>query len=239
MHCGGIEAGPIIRRRQRAVAPFPGRFAVPLAPATRTTLKRLHSLSGVVPIGAFLIEHFFTNSFALFGPEVFNAKVEFLTSLPYVVVLEVGLIGVPILFHAVLGVVIWWSSESNVFRYGYFRNWMYSLQRASGVFLVAFIAVHVYKTRLSGVESGEMFQHMAGYLADPAWMVFYVLGVLAASFHFGNGLFTFGISWGLLPGTRSQRWAEWVTMGIFVVMSLVGLNALLAFRGEAVRVLNL
>ena len=31
--------------------------------------RRLHSLSGVIPIGAFLVEHFFTNSFSRQGPE--------------------------------------------------------------------------------------------------------------------------------------------------------------------------
>lgn len=33
---------------------------------------KLHSLSGIVPIGAFLIEHFFENSYALVSPEKFN-----------------------------------------------------------------------------------------------------------------------------------------------------------------------
>lgn len=211
---------------------------MPLSPSARSNLRRLHSLSGVVPVGLFLLEHFFTNSFAMYGPEAFNEKVAFLSGLPYVVALEVGLIGVPILFHAILGVVIWWSSRSNVIHYGYFRNWMYFAQRMSGLFLVAFIAVHVYKTRLSGVDASEMFQHMAGYLTGAGWTVFYALGVLSASFHFGNGLFTFGISWGLLPGVRSQRWAQWACMGVFVVMSLVGLNALMAFRGQHVGIFN-
>lgn len=211
---------------------------MPLTPAARSNLRKLHSLTGVVPVGAFLVEHFFTNSFALYGPEVFNAKVLFLTSLPYVLLLEIGLIGLPIAFHAALGIVIWRQSRSNVVRYGYLRNWMFFLQRMSGVFLVAFIAVHVYKTRLSGIPAGEMFQHMQGYLTDPLWAIFYATGVLSASFHFGNGLFTFGISWGLLPGVRSQRWASWACMGIIVVLSFVGLNAILAFRGHPIELFN-
>jgi len=209
-----------------------------VAPATRSNLRKLHSLTGVVPVGLFLLEHFFTNSFALFGADAFNDKVRFLTSLPYVVALEIGLIGVPLAFHAVLGVAIWWQSRSNVSSYGYFRNWMFFLQRVTGVFLVGFIAVHVVKTRLSGVAADEMFQHMQGYLSSPLWAAFYAIGVLSASFHFGNGLFTFGISWGLLPGVRSQRWAQWACMAVFAGMSFVGLNSILAFRGQPVEIFN-
>src|SRR5262245_4151371 len=191
---------------------------------SRHNLKRLHSLSGVVPVGVFLLEHFYTNSYAMFGPEVYNEKVRFLTSLPYVIAVEICGIGIPILFHAALGIAIGWSSRGNVARFGYFRNWMYLLQRVSGIFLLAFISFHVYKTRLSGASPDEMFQHMAGYLnpaQDPSnwlWVAFYALGVVAASFHLGNGLFTFGIAWGLLPGVRSQRWASRACIGLFVLL---------------------
>ena len=211
---------------------------MPLSPSTRTHLRRLHSLTGVVPVGFFLVEHFFTNSFAMFGPEAFNEKVEFLTGLPYLYALEIGLIGVPIAFHALLGILFWWEGRGNVLRFGYFRNWMFALQRITGLLLVAFIAVHVYKTRLSGVAADEMFQHMAGYLGSPAWAIFYAAGVVAASFHLGNGLFTFGIVWGLLPGVRSQRWAQRASVAVIVLMSLVGLNALLAFTNHDVELLN-
>src|SRR5262249_43789685 len=109
---------------------------------------------------------------------------------------------------------------------------------------LVFISVHVYKARFSGMPPDEMFQHMAGYLnpgVDPAnwaWVVFYALGVVAASFHFGNGLFTFGISWGLLPGARSQRWASRACMIVFVVLALVGLNSLRSFSGRGLQFLN-
>ena len=217
---------------------------MPLSATTRHNLRRLHSLSGVLPVGLFLLEHFYTNSYAMFGAEVYNEKVLFLTSLPYVIVVEICGIGIPILFHAVLGIVIWRSSRGNVPRYSYFRNWMYTLQRASGIFLLVFIALHVYKARLSGAAPDEMFQHMTGYLdpatnpANWAWVVFYALGVVAASFHLGNGLFTFGITWGLFRGVTSQRWASRACIALFVVMSLFGLNSLRSFSGHGIQFFN-
>ncbi|MBP1611412.1 MAG: succinate dehydrogenase subunit, partial [Acidobacteria bacterium] len=66
------------------------------------TLRRLQSLTGVVPVGVFLLEHWFTNAFALGGAAAYNEKVEFLRSLPYLFLLEVFGIFLPIAFHAVV-----------------------------------------------------------------------------------------------------------------------------------------
>ena len=45
-------------------------------------LRRLHSLSGIFPMGVFLLEHFFGNAFATRGPEAYNRYVEFLLGMP-------------------------------------------------------------------------------------------------------------------------------------------------------------
>ena len=49
---------------------------------------RLHSLLGIVPIGAFLLEHLLSNFEALKGPMAYGEQVKFLNSLPLVRVLE-------------------------------------------------------------------------------------------------------------------------------------------------------
>ena len=46
--------------------------------------RRLHSLSGIFPIGAFLVEHFLSNAFATNGGAAYNENVRFLTGLPFV-----------------------------------------------------------------------------------------------------------------------------------------------------------
>src|SRR5262245_5412528 len=70
-------------------------------------LRRLHSLSGIVPIGAFLLEHFVSNAAATNGPHAFAEQVKFLTGLPFVLWLEIFGIYIPILFHALYGIYIW------------------------------------------------------------------------------------------------------------------------------------
>ncbi len=58
---------------------------------------------------------------------------------------------------------------------------------------------------------------------------FYIVGVLSTIFHFSNGLWSFAVTWGITVSPRSQRIATFVTMGVFVVLSYVGLRAILAF----------
>src|SRR5580698_7944742 len=70
-------------------------------------LRKLHSLSGIVPIGAFLVEHLISNFEALKGPAAYGAQVKFLNSLPLVRVLEWAFIFIPLLFHGLYGVWIW------------------------------------------------------------------------------------------------------------------------------------
>ena len=51
-------------------------------------LRRLHSLSGIVPVGLFLIEHFISNAFATRGPGAYAKQVELLSGFPFVFYLE-------------------------------------------------------------------------------------------------------------------------------------------------------
>lgn len=199
-------------------------------------MRRLHSLTGVVPVGAFLINHFIANSFAVRGAESYNHHVEFLRGLPYLYLVEVGLIGIPILFHGLLGLLIVLNGEVNVGSQNRFRNWMYVVQRASGVLLVAFIAVHVWTTRFSGEEN--LYALMQHKLANPLWFWFYVLGVLSATFHFANGMWGFCVTWGITLSERSQQMSTWLFAGVFVLLSLAGINSLLAFTGTAIQYFN-
>src|ERR1700690_4511612 len=66
--------------------------------------RKFHSLLGIIPIGAFLLEHLLSNFEALKGPIAYGEQVRFLNSLPMVRVLEWVFIFLPILYHAIYGV---------------------------------------------------------------------------------------------------------------------------------------
>ena len=203
----------------------------------RTTynLRRWHSLTGILPIGLFLLFHLFINSKSLQGQQSYEAAATGIASLPYVVVLELLVIGVPILFHMVLGVVIATSAQWGVRTYRYERGWAYVVQRVTGLFLVLFIIYHVWTTRLATGPGTDLFELMRKSLANPGIFVFYVLGVTAAAYHLGNGLFGFAIHWGIAVTRPAQRRAAMSGTLVFVVLTLVSINALLGFEGMGVR----
>lgn len=193
--------------------------------------RKLHSLLGVVPVGLFLIEHFLTNSTALLGADAYNRAALTLQRVPGIAVIEVLFIFAPLLFHAFLGVKIYLEARNNPVSYSYFRNWMFFLQRLTGLFTLIFVTYHVWQFRIAKVITGQevTYQTVAHALSNPWVVAFYALGVVAAAFHLANGLWSFGITWGITVGQRSQRRMAYVWAVFFVLMSALGLAALSAF----------
>lgn len=193
--------------------------------------RRLHSLLGVIPVGLFLIVHLVVNYFAVYGEESFNKASEFMESLPFLIVLEFVLIYLPILFHAILGVYIVFVSKNNYTKYGYFRNWMYFLQRVTGIITFIYIVWHVWETRIQiwlGNASLD-FSLMEDILSNPVMFWVYIIGLISTTFHFANGLWSFLVSWGFTQSPRSQKIATYVTLIIFLVISYIGVRSLLTF----------
>ena len=194
-------------------------------------LRRLHSLLGIIPVGLFLAQHLVINHFATQGPEAFNKASHFMESLPFVLFLEWFVIYLPLMFHAFYGVYISFTAKNNTQRYGTFRNWMFLLQRITGVILVVFIAWHIFETRFQkAIGADEVnFDMMADILANPLMFVFYVVGVVSATFHLANGIWSFLVSWGITQSPKSQRISTYVTIGIFLALTVIGVRSLLAF----------
>ncbi|MEG9297055.1 succinate dehydrogenase cytochrome b558 subunit [Mangrovibacillus sp. Mu-81] len=192
--------------------------------------RRLHSLLGVIPVGLFLTQHLVVNHFATGGEESFNQAAHFMESLPFRYFLEIFIIFLPLYFHAIYGIYIAFTSKNNASKFGYFRNWMFLLQRVSGVITFIFVTWHVWETRVAAAFGAEVnFQMMENILSNPLMLVFYVIGVLSTIFHFANGLWSFCVSWGITVSPRSQLIATYVTIGIFVALSVVGMRAIFAF----------
>ncbi|GLI85441.1 succinate dehydrogenase [Rossellomorea marisflavi] len=192
--------------------------------------RRLHSLLGVIPVGLFLTQHLVVNHFATGGEESFNQAAHFMESLPFRYFLEIFIIFLPLYFHAIYGIYIAFTSKNNASRFGFFRNWMFLLQRVSGVITFIFVTWHVWQTRVAVFFGAEVnFQMMEEIFSNPFMVAFYVLGVLSTIFHFANGLWSFCVSWGITVTPRSQRIATYVTIGIFLALSIVGMRAIFAF----------
>jgi succinate dehydrogenase / fumarate reductase cytochrome b subunit len=142
-------------------------------------LRRLHSLTGIVPIGVFLIAHLTTNSSLAWGKfglraegkgltiaeggvAYFQEEVAWInTQVPHLLLIEISLWGA-IFFHSGLGIYYAMSGRSNTARYAYQDNWRYTLQRISGYLGFVFILYHVATLRWGFdwlVPSGTVWSH--------------------------------------------------------------------------------
>ncbi|MBL7684583.1 MAG: succinate dehydrogenase [Deltaproteobacteria bacterium] len=196
-------------------------------------LRRLHSLAGIIPIGAFFLEHLFSNAISLKGPAAYNEMVEKLMAIPFLPVIEISVIAIPLLFHIILGIVIYLTSKNNALQYPHFNNWRYFLQRLTGLIGIIYIGYHVWETRIHSVITGEhvTYAFMQEELREPGMFWFYLVGALSLTYHFANGLFTFLITWGLTISPRSQKISTLVCSGLFVALSAVWVQILLNFVG--------
>lgn len=185
-------------------------------------LRRLHSLTGIVPIGLYVLFHLGVNSFAAGGPESYNRMAEFLESLPYLLAIEIPFIWLPILYHAGYGIYIHATGRPNPFQYAYRNNWLYWLQRWSGIVTLVFIGWHFWQTRLANYIYGRVieFRMMADILSDPGWLAFYVVGLVAVSYHLANGLRSFLLTWGAVVGDRARRRTS-VVCAVFGALVLI------------------
>ena len=196
-------------------------------------LRRLHSLSGIVPIGLFLIEHFFSNAFATNGWQSYADQVKFLTGLPFVLWLEIIGIYIPLAYHSLYGFYIWYRGEANVSHYPWAGNFMYSAQRWTGAITFFYIGWHTYTMRFSGIHllthSQAAFHKVQAELQNPWALAAYVVGIVAASWHFAYGLYLFCAKWGITVSERSRRRFGVVCTAIAVLIIAVGLVTLSSF----------
>jgi succinate dehydrogenase / fumarate reductase, cytochrome b subunit len=201
--------------------------------------RKLHQLTGIIPLGVFLLEHFYTNSKAMTGPSAFNDAVRDLQSIPYIIFIEIAGIFVPLIYHAVYGLFITWEARPNNLAYPYPRNWFYTIQRATGVILFFFILFHVLNFRFGLIPglneksvaeySGEAFSIVSREFANPVIFAVYVVGIVSTVWHLANGIWLFAVDWGVVIGERAQRIAGYACIALGLVLLAVGINAQIAF----------
>ena len=205
-------------------------------------LRKLHQLSGIVPLGLFLLEHFYTNSKALSGAADFNKAVQELQSIPYILFVEIGGIFIPLIYHAVYGLVITIEARPNNLAYPYPRNWFYLVQRITGVILFLFITFHVLNFRfgmIPGLNDTSVahrpdlaFDIVAREFRMVPIFIIYMVGITATVWHFANGIWLFLVDWGITIGERAQRLTGYACIAFGVILLLVGINASVAFIHE-------
>ncbi|XAL99843.1 hypothetical protein OT109_00335 [Phycisphaeraceae bacterium D3-23] len=212
-------------------------------------LRRLHSLSGILPVGLFVCMHLFTNAQMIWGQDAgpaaestFQHEVDFIHSMPALLFIEITL-WVSIGFHAALGFWYTFTGKSNVKSYKYGGNWRYLFQRITGIVALLFILLHIATLRWrldlfgwftpfyghGGVIEDKAFGHnvpmampYTAYALQVSWLVlaFYIVGVASVVYHWSNGLWTAAISWGITTSEPAMKRWGYACAGLFVGLTV-------------------
>ena len=200
-------------------------------------LMKTHSLTGLVPVGAFLVLHLSINSLRTIGPWQYQLSIDLINNLPFLLGIEIIFIYIPLLFHSAMGFYITLTGKSNALRYKYPRNWMYTLQRLSGAVVFAFLVYHLGTTVVPKLMYGKTQFEAAPFLIDimnlefQSWLgrTIYLVGIFTATFHFANGLWGLSMSWGITIGRTAQRNAGLLFMLFGLALAFMGTATVVEF----------
>jgi succinate dehydrogenase / fumarate reductase cytochrome b subunit len=191
-----------------------------------------------------MVIHLLTNSTVLTSSATFQRAVYQIHSLGDILpVIEWTFIFLPLIFHAIIGVVIIRGGLPNTGSYSYTSNIRYTLQRASGMIAFLFIMWHVFHMHgwfhseawvenvavpLGGAQfkpynaASSLGAAMSGF----AYPILYAIGVLSCVFHLANGIWTMGITWGVWVSPAAQKRANVVCVLFGVGLAAVSMGAL-------------
>ena len=223
---------------EHPATPTLGRGVQPLRAGQGSTFlwRKLHSLLGILPIGAFLLEHLLSNFEATKGAIAYGEQVRFLNSLPMVRVLEWVFIFLPILYHGSYGVYIWLRGKSNIVYYPFAGNWLYTAQSYTGLIAFVYIAQHVVRQRFLGTQLPEhpmeAFHKVQVELSNPWMLAFYVVAMVAICWHFSYGIWLFAAKWGITPGKTARKRFGYICLAFGIVIAAVGLYSIWAFVSQ-------
>ncbi len=189
--------------------------------------------------------HLTTNASLLTGSETFQRAV-FLIHSPgkLLPVIEWVAIFLPLVFHAGLGIWIARTGRINSSQYKFTSNKRYSWQRWTGFIGLIYLFLHImhlhggmhYEGWMSAMgkigfaqfrpyNAGSSLVHAMNLGYGIVWPAIYLVGMLSLVYHFINGLWTAGITWGLWITPKAQQRATKVCVAMGAVLTVISLSA--------------
>jgi succinate dehydrogenase / fumarate reductase, cytochrome b subunit len=218
------------------------------APAPRSSppalVGRLFSLSGVVPLGAFLFLHLALNARSLSGDAAFARAVQALHAWPALVLalVEWVFIFVPLLGHSAIG--LWMvvtraplrnpAPSSRALRVA---------MRATGVGAAAFVVMHLIEVRFHSVgarlDGPALLTVLVADLSStwhgvPWRGAAYLVGTGCIAFHFAAGLWSWFGTTRPGQGGQARKWAGWAAGAIGAGLWVLAAN-IVVFQATGVR----
>jgi succinate dehydrogenase / fumarate reductase cytochrome b subunit len=195
-----------------------------LEPTYATRARRWHSLTGIVPLGVFLVLHTLTCASLLRSDAAFQS-----TLLRVPMFLELFGIVLPLVYHGGYGVMIAWRERKDRSRFPTLR--IATLQRVTGAIALVFVLLHVWSTSVQkwfyGASPASFYTMLEARLSSTAWSipwtaVAYMIGIAATCFHFSAGVWSFTIAWNLSRSDRAKKRVAWTSGAVGSVLFLIG-----------------
>lgn len=217
------------------------KLAIPAA------LNRLFSLTGLVPLGAFLLIHVAINASVLWGATNFDHATAALHGIPALWLLEAALVFAPLTVHAGLGLWLVLARATLALPRPYPPAVRVAM-RATGAVAAVFLAAHLLEFRFHDarlrLDGAELQTLLSADLSSTAhglpWRgAAYLIGTACVSFHFVGGV------WGAAASGRNgtRRWAAaalgalgallWMTFVAVVVFHATGARPFPAVQADA------
>ena len=193
------------------------------------TARKLFSISGVLPLGAFLLLHLWTTAALLTSNGTYERQVGVLHGGGLVFAIEVLLVILPLAFHGLYGIAI--ALQPRPEAHAYENHVMLSLERISGLVVLLFVVAHLRATMVPawtgqlmvGGYSSRLVEQLSTLDAGiPFTALGYLIGLAATVFHLVNGLCSFCVTWGYVRGAHAQRRATLVLRGVGVALFVIG-----------------
>ena len=167
------------------------------------------ALTGFGLVG-FTASHLLGNLLILLGPDAFNKYAYTLTSNPLIYVAEAGLLGM-FLLHLFLAVVLKLENiaarPQNYYvkvKTGRGETFASSTMPYTGIILLIFVVIHLlnfkfgsnYPTTVDGVEMRDLYRTVVEYFANPLYVAWYVVAMIALGLHTSHGFQSVFQTWG-------------------------------------------
>jgi succinate dehydrogenase / fumarate reductase cytochrome b subunit len=169
--------------------------------------RRLFSLSGLVPLGAFLLVHLVADARLVAGDAAFARAADRLRAIPALPLIELVVVLAPLGVHGLVG--LWLvAARTPLVEPSPYAPGVRAAMRATGALLAVFLALHLTELRFrAGVVhtgGGELATLVQAGLSSmhggvPWRAVAYLVGTGCATFHFVAGV------WGWFARTARGR----------------------------------
>jgi succinate dehydrogenase / fumarate reductase cytochrome b subunit len=199
--------------------------------------KRIHSITGIIFIGGFVIFHYINNSLAK-NPKTLNKFTKKIHKFPLLPLIEIFGIYLPLTLHIIIGLILLKTSKIN-YNLKYETNYRFILQRLTAYIILFTLLFHLITIRFNEYlpdfikkslnippKRDYTFQKVNIWFKNPLrpiGLIIYKLFTLSVAYHLSNGLWTSAITWGLAKTYEKQNKLRDLSNFLFLFLSFWGL----------------